>query len=32
MRPVEISLGMGGVEDIGEWCRGEFKYDGFDIL
>jgi hypothetical protein len=32
MRPVETTPGMGGEKDKGEWWRGEFKYDIFDIL
>jgi hypothetical protein len=32
MIPVETIQGMGGGEDKGEWWRGEFTYDIFDIL
>jgi hypothetical protein len=28
----ENTPGMGGRGDKGEWWRGEFKYDIFDIL
>jgi hypothetical protein len=30
--PGKIISRMGGGEDEGEWWRGEFKYDIFDIL
>jgi hypothetical protein len=29
---VETTPGIGRGEDKGEWWRGEFKYDIFDIL
>jgi hypothetical protein len=32
MIPDETVPGMGGEGDKGEWWRGEFKYDIFDIL
>jgi hypothetical protein len=32
MSPVEAVPGMGGKEDGGEWWKGEFKYDTFDMF
>jgi hypothetical protein len=30
--PIETILGMGEERNKGEWWRGEFKYDVFDIM